>query len=65
VPAAQPKRTTPATPKTKPSETPRASFPSTGTGYRCATVDAASTPKMPASVVAPCGSPANANAAAT
>src|SRR5215813_8741656 len=54
-PAAQPKRTIEATPKTKDSETPPTSMPSTGTGKRSARVDAASRAAMPMTVVVLCG----------
>jgi hypothetical protein len=62
-PAAQPKRTIEATPKTNESETPR-STPSTGTGKRSASVEAVSSAAMPRSVVVLCGTTANDAAAA-
>src|SRR5689334_6984754 len=54
-PAAQPKRTIEATPKTNESDTPPASIPSTGTGKRSASVDAPSSAARPISVVVLCG----------
>src|SRR6478752_5451310 len=52
VAGAQPKSTSAATAKTKPSETPFASAPSTGTGNRSASVDATTNATTPATVVA-------------
>src|SRR5436305_10255933 len=54
-PAAQPKSTIEATPKTNESETPPVSIPSTGTGKRSARVEAASSARRPTSVVVLCG----------
>src|SRR5215218_685335 len=54
-PAAQPKRTIEATPKTNESETPPVSTPSTGTGKRSASVEARSSAARPSSVVVLCG----------
>src|SRR5262245_10820529 len=54
-PAAQPKRTIEATPKTNDSETPPVSTPSTGTGNRSASVEARSSAARPSSVVVLCG----------
>src|SRR4051794_39697763 len=51
VAGAQPKSTSAATAKTKPSETPFASAPSTGTGKRSASVEATRNAVTPASVV--------------
>src|SRR5471032_1644696 len=50
VAGAQPKRTSAATANTKPSDTPLASVPSTGTGRRSANVDAARNATTPATV---------------
>ena len=63
-PAAQPKRTIDATPKTNESETPPVSTPSTGTGNRSASVEALSNAASPSSVAALCGVIANETAAA-
>src|SRR5262245_65568341 len=63
-PAAQPKRTIDATPKTNESDTPPVSTPSTGTGKRSARVEAASSAARPTSVVVLCGVTANEAAAA-
>src|SRR5215217_4867528 len=63
-PAAQPKRTIEATPKTNESETPPVSTPSTGTGNRSAKVEALTSAAMPSSVAAWCGVVAKATAAA-
>src|SRR5689334_11200769 len=63
-PAAQPKRTIEATPKTNESETPPVSIPSTGTGKLSARVEAASRAAIPTSVVVLCGVTANESAAA-
>src|SRR3954470_11605207 len=63
-PAAQPKRTIDATPKTKESETP-GSIPSTGTGKRSAKVDAARSATRPISVVVLCCESANETAPAS
>ena len=63
-PAAQPKRTIEATPKTNESETPPVSIPSTGTGKLSASVEAASSAASPTSVVVLCGVTANESAAA-
>ena len=52
VAGAQPKSTRAATAKTKPSETPFASAPSTGTGKRSASVEATRNAATPAIVVA-------------
>jgi len=54
-PAAQPKSTIEATPKTKDSETPPVSIPSTGTGKRSARVEAVSSAAKPTRVVVLCG----------
>src|SRR4029450_12210885 len=54
-PAAQPKRTIEATPKTNESETPPVSTPSTGTGKRSARVEARRSAARPSSVVVLCG----------
>src|ERR1700745_1719803 len=63
-PAAQPKSTIEATPKTNESDTPPVSTPSTGTGKRSARVEAASSAARPMSVVVLCGGTANEAAAA-
>ena len=63
-PASQPKRTSALAPKTNESETPPLSTPSTGTGKRLASVEAASSAVTPSRVVASCGSSTNATAAA-
>src|SRR3954471_21931799 len=63
VPAPQPKRISSASAKTKPSETPFASAPSTGTGKRSARVEASRNAPTPAIVVAEPGSPANSTVA--
>src|SRR5512133_1077260 len=54
-PAAQPKRTIEATPKTNESETPPVSTPSTGTGKRSARVEASRSAARPSSVAVLCG----------
>src|SRR3954470_19978871 len=63
-PAAQPKSTIEATPKTNESETPPVSIPSTGTGKRSARVEALSSAASPTIVVVLCGVTANEAAAA-
>src|SRR6266542_5544678 len=63
-PAAHPKRTIEATPKTKESETPGGPTPSTGTGKRSASIEALTSAVRPSSVVALCGEIANENTAA-
>ena len=50
--------------KTKPSETPPVSIPSSGTGYRSASVEAPSRPAIPASVSASNGEAASETAVA-
>ena len=65
VAGAQPKSTSAATAKTKPSETPFASASSTGTGKRSASVEATRNAETPASVVHDPGSRKNVNVAAT
>jgi hypothetical protein len=63
-PASQPNRTSALAPNTKDSETPPLSTPSTGTGKRLASVEAASKAVTPSMVVTSCGSSTNATAAA-
>src|ERR1700745_1397938 len=63
-PAAQPKSTIEATPKTNESETPPVSIPSTGTGKRSARVEALSSAASPSRVAVWCGVTANEIAAA-
>src|SRR6476619_318850 len=63
-PAAQPNSTIDATPKTKESDTPPVSIPSTGTGKRSARVEAASSAARPTRVVVLCGVTANESTAA-
>src|SRR5690242_4187050 len=58
-PAAQPKRTIEATPKTNDSETPGGPTPSTGTGKRSARVEAVTRAANPRMVVVLCGVIAN------
>src|SRR3954462_8231709 len=65
VAGAQPNRSRAATAKTKPSETPFASAPSTGTGNRSASVEASRNAPTPTTVVVEPGSPAKENVAAT
>src|SRR5919197_3888659 len=64
-PAARPNSSTAEIPKTKASETPFASTPSSGTGNRSASREAASSAETPSSVVAECSLVANDAAAAT
>src|SRR5512146_2417307 len=63
VAGAHPNSTRAATAKTKPSETPFASAPSTGTGKRSASVEATRNAPTPASVVPEPGARANATVA--
>src|SRR6478672_10576273 len=65
VAAPQPKITSAATAKTKPSERPFASASSTGTGNRSASVDATRNAAMPAILPVEPGSCRNENVAAT
>src|SRR5919197_4855063 len=58
-PAAHPKRTIEATPKTNESETPGGPTPSTGTGKRSASIDAVTSAASPSSVVVLWGVTAN------
>src|SRR3954463_16799904 len=64
VAGAQPKSTRAATANTKPSETPFASAPSTGTGNRSASVEATRKAKTPTTVVSDPGSLTKENVAA-
>ena len=64
-PACQPKSTIAATAKTKPSVTPPASTPSTGTGKRSARIMPAKSPAIAARSPARCGAAAKETDAAT
>src|SRR5215210_758051 len=63
-PASHPNRTSALAPKTKDNDTPPLSTPSTGTGKRFASVEAARRAATPSKVVRSCGSITNATAAA-